>query len=134
MLNFSIYYSQLSANRLYIYRNTFDIIEKNIFVIFDCYAHIVNSAYNIERGDSTLEVKLSKQVLKYINIQDKPTKERIKQALIGLSSEPPIGDIVPLINNPPFLRLRIGSLRAIFYEDNGKIRVVKISPRGQSYK
>ena len=81
-----------------------------------------------------MEIKVEKQVLKYINSQDKPTKQRLKTALAGLLENPPKGDITPLINNPPLQRLRVGSLRVIFCEDNGIIRVVKISPRGQSYK
>jgi len=81
-----------------------------------------------------LEVKLSKQALKYINSQDKTTKERLKSALNELSEEPPLGDIVPLVGCPPFLRKRVGDFRIIFYEDNGIMRVVKVAPRGQSYK
>lgn len=81
-----------------------------------------------------MEVKLSKQALKYTNSQDKPTRERLKAAFIDLGKEPPVGDIAPLVGRPPFLRLRIGDLRAIFYENDGIIRVVKISPRGEIYK
>ena len=81
-----------------------------------------------------MEVKLSKQALKYVNAQDKPTRERFKAAFSGLSKEPPIGDILPIVSCPPFLRLRVGDFRAIFYEDCGVLKVVKVSPRGESYK
>ena len=81
-----------------------------------------------------MKIKLEKQALKYINSQDRPTRERFKSALEGLSKDPPEGDIVPLVNQPPFQRLRVGDFRAIFCEVDGMIRVVKILPRGQSYK
>ena len=81
-----------------------------------------------------MEVKLSKQALKYVNAQDKPTRERFKAAFRGLSKDPPVGDISPIVSCPPFLRLRVGDFRVIFYEDDDMLRVVKVSPRGGSYK
>jgi len=57
-----------------------------------------------------LIIKLEKQALKYINSQDRPTRERFRVALTGLAKEPPEGDIVPLIGHPPFQRLRIGGI------------------------
>ena len=81
-----------------------------------------------------MKVKIEKQALKYINSQDKPTRERFRSALERLSKDPPEGDIVPLVNRPPFQRLRVGDFRVTFCEIDGIIRVVKVSPRGQSYK
>ena len=57
-----------------------------------------------------MNIQLSKPALKYINSQDKPTKQRLKQALEDLSKDTPIGDIAPLVNNPPFFRLRVDEL------------------------
>ena len=81
-----------------------------------------------------MEVKLSKQALKYINAQDKPTRDRFKAAFRDLSKQPPIGDISPIVSRPPFLRLRVGDFRVIFFDDCGVLKVVKVSPRGESYK
>ena len=81
-----------------------------------------------------MDVKLSKQALKYVDAQDRPTRDRLKQSFVGLSKDPPVGDIAPLINHPPFLRLRVGDFRVIFFEDGNTIRVVNVSPRGQAYK
>ena len=40
-----------------------------------------------------MHIKYSKTVVKYIDKLDKPTKQRIKKAIEGLTEEPPKGDI-----------------------------------------
>ena len=72
----------------------------------------------------------SKQVMKYIDKQDKPTKERLTNALDNL----PNGDIVPIIGLDNTFRLRIGNFRAIFIKENDIIKVTVIDSRGQIYK
>ena len=57
-----------------------------------------------------MRVLKSKQVKKYIDAQDKPTRERLTKALDNL----PYGDIVPIVGLPDTFRLRVGNFRAIF--------------------
>ena len=73
----------------------------------------------------------SSQAKKYINKQDKNTKNRIKIAIEGI----PEDDIVPLEGSESSFRLRKGDLRIIFsWIKEGQILVEKIKPRGDAYK
>lgn len=40
-----------------------------------------------------MEIKYSKKAAKYINALDRPTKQRIKIGIEGLTEQPPKGDI-----------------------------------------
>jgi mRNA interferase RelE/StbE len=79
-------------------------------------------------------ILFSKSVLKTILKFDKPTRERIYKSLNNL----PDGDIKKLKGNnyPPYFRLRIGKLRALFIKDDNKkeILVFEIDSRGEIYK
>lgn len=78
-----------------------------------------------------LPPEYSNQAKKYINKQDKPTKQRIKKAI----EEIPIGDIVPYEGSESSFRLRKGDFRIIFsWLSDGQILVEKIKPRGDVYK
>ncbi len=72
----------------------------------------------------------AKTILKY----DRPTRERIYSALNNL----PNGDVKRIQgqNNPPYFRLRIGDIRALFIKDDieMEIFVFDINFRGNVYK
>ena len=76
-------------------------------------------------------IQYSKQAVKAINGMDKPTKQRIKNAIEGI----PKGDIKTLKGSSGRYRLRVGGWRIIFaYKDNNDILIDKIAPRGGVYK
>ena len=50
--------------------------------------------------------------MKYIEAQDKKTRDRINDACSKL----PLGDIVPVLGHENMYRLRIGNLRAVIDE------------------
>lgn len=78
-----------------------------------------------------LPPKPSSQAKKYLESQDKKTKERIRKAIEGI----PEGDIVPMENSENSYRLRKGDFRIIFHWVSDKqIAIEKILPRGQVYK
>lgn len=81
------------------------------------------------------EVKWETEALKYMARLDKPTRERIRRAvdeyaLIG------IGDVKRLQGRHDEYRLRVGSYRVIFIneEEHLVIVVLKVGPRGDIYK
>lgn len=76
-----------------------------------------------------LEIRYSKQAVKYIKKLDKPTKLRIKAGIEKI----PDGDIKPLQGRAPFQRLRIGDYRIIFTIDGEILAVEKIKSRGDVY-
>lgn len=80
------------------------------------------------------KVTFSKSVAKTILRYDKPTRERIYRAFNNL----PYGDIKRLqgYENPPYFRMRIGNIRALFMKDdiNTEIFVFDINSRGDIYK
>jgi mRNA interferase RelE/StbE len=78
-------------------------------------------------------ITFSKSVANTIIKFDRPTRERIYKALNNL----PAGDIKKMKgqNNPPYFRLRIGDIRALFIKDDYKkeIFVFELNPRGDIY-
>lgn len=80
------------------------------------------------------EVIYSKSVVKTILKYDKSIRERIYKALNSL----PYGDVKKLQghDNPPYFRLRIGDIRALFIKDDLKMQifVFDIDSRGGVYK
>lgn len=80
------------------------------------------------------KVTYSKSVLKTILKCDRPTRERIYSALNNL----PNGDIKRMQgqDNPPYFRLRVGDMRALFIMDEIKIEifVFDLNSRGNIYK
>jgi mRNA interferase RelE/StbE len=79
-----------------------------------------------------VELIVSPIAVKYLLRLNADTRERIKNALHGLSHEPPQGDIKRMRDSDVY-RLRIGQYRAIF-ERTDKIIVRKIGSRGDIYK
>lgn len=78
-----------------------------------------------------MNVEYSRQAVKAIQRQDKPTKHRIRAGIEGL----PEGDIKALQGADGHYRLRVGDWRIIFtYIDEETIYIEKIAPRGEVYK
>ena len=77
-----------------------------------------------------MRVKKSKQVRKYLDRQDKTTRERLELALNNL----PKGDVIPIEDIPNTFRLRVGKYRALFVCENDVIKVTLLDVRGQIYK
>lgn len=86
-----------------------------------------------------MQIEYSKKAAKYINALDRPTKQRIKAAIEGLTEEPPKGDIKTMQGfTDGRKRLRVGKYRIIYnYLPNGEIVVLyimNIDSRGDIYK
>lgn len=82
-----------------------------------------------EQGGICLEIRYSKQALKFLRKQDSETQKRIIEAINKL----PIGDVKKLQGRNGY-RLRVGSFRIIFDRDGNIIYVGEIENRGQIYK
>ena len=86
-----------------------------------------------------MEIRLSKRAEKYIYSLDRPTKQRIKAGLEGLTDHPPKGDIKAMqAYSDGRLRLRIGKYRVIYRVDTqggeSTLNVLDINSRGDIYK
>ncbi|MCI9412651.1 MAG: type II toxin-antitoxin system RelE/ParE family toxin [Eubacterium sp.] len=86
-----------------------------------------------------MRIEYSKKAAKYINGLDRPTKQRIKTAIEGLTEQPPKGDIKILQGFTDCRkRLRVGKYRIIYnYLSDGKIEVlyiINVDSRGDIYK
>lgn len=90
-------------------------------------------------GVENVEIKYSKKAIKFIESQDRPTKQRIKKAIEGLTETPPKGDIKSLQGySDGRKRLRVGKYRIIYdYNEKNEIKVlliINIDSRGDIYK
>ena len=86
-----------------------------------------------------MQIEYSKKAVKYINALDKPTKQRIKIAIEGLTETPPRGDIKLLQGfSDNRKRLRVGKYRIIYnYLSENKVEILyimNIDSRGDIYK
>lgn len=87
-----------------------------------------------------MKIEYTKKAAKYINALNRPTKQRIKVGIEGLTDEPPRGDIKRLQGYADDrMRLRIGKYRIIYkYIGNGSIVeilfIINIDSRGDIYK
>lgn len=86
-----------------------------------------------------MEISYSKSAAKAINGLDRPTKQRIRDGILGLTKKPPEGDIRPLQGyNDGRQRLRVGKYRVIFKFDlESEIQILyimNIGSRGDIYK
>ena len=77
-----------------------------------------------------MQIIYEKSAAKYIQTQDKHTKQRLKNAIERL----PDGDVVKLQGYVSDYRLRVGNLRVLFSINEDTIMIKDISPRGQVYK
>lgn len=76
-----------------------------------------------------MEIKYSKQAIKFLSKQDKPTRVRIVNAINDL----PNGDVRKLHGQDGY-RLRVGDFRIIFDYEGNILFIEKIDNRGQVYK
>ena len=86
-----------------------------------------------------MEIRYSKAAVKAINAMDKPTKDRIRNGIIGLTLKPPVGDIKAMQGSQDDrYRLRIGKYRIIYkYTLENKLEIlhiIDIGSRGDIYK
>lgn len=85
------------------------------------------------------KIRYSKDALKFLSKLDKKSVFRIREAITGLTVNPPVGDIKTMQGyNDGRKRLRIGSWRIIYRHENGEmieiIFVIDIGNRGDIYK
>lgn len=86
-----------------------------------------------------MQIEYSKKAAKYINALDRPTKQRIKAGIEGLTEQPPRGDIKAMQGFADGRkRLRVGKYRVIYnYLPSGGIVVlyiINVDSRGDIYK
>lgn len=86
-----------------------------------------------------MRIEYSRKAANYIESLDRPTKQRIKAGIEGLTEWPPKGDIRILQGySDGRKRLRIGKYRIIYnYLPSGKIEVlyiINVDTRGDVYK
>ena len=86
-----------------------------------------------------MEIRYSKAAVKAINSMDKPTKARIHAGILGLTQQPPQGDIKPMQGySDGRCRLRVGKYRIIYkYGLEMKLEILyilDIGSRGDIYK
>lgn len=86
-----------------------------------------------------MEIRYHKKAKKFIEAQDRQTKQRIKNGIIGLTSEPPQGDIKIMQGyKDGRQRLRIGKYRIVYRYTTENIidvlHIMNIDSRGDIYK
>lgn len=86
-----------------------------------------------------MEIRYSKQAIKFINSLDKTMRLRIKSGIQGLTLSPPQGDIKTLQGfSDNRMRLRIGKYRIVYkYTEIQTIiilNILNIGSRGDIYK
>ena len=86
-----------------------------------------------------INIKYSKDALRFLSKLDKKSIQRIRDAIAGLALKPPVGDIKPMQGyNDGRKRLRVGSGRIIYRHENEQtveiIFVIDIGNRGDIYK
>ena len=82
-----------------------------------------------------MRIEYKKKAVKYIEALDRPTKQRIRVAILGLTAMPPQGDIKPLQGtNDESFRLRVGGYRVIYRMERDTIIIDKVDSRGDVYK
>lgn len=77
-----------------------------------------------------MKIEFTKPAIKYINADDKPTKQRLKTAIEKL----PLGDVRKLQGLQNDYQLRVGDLRVLFSISEDTVTIKDILPRGQAYK
>lgn len=85
-----------------------------------------------------MRIEYSKKAAKYIGTLDKPTKRRIKEAIEGLTEQPPEGDIKTMQGFADGrLRLRVGKYRVVYkYIGTNAVvlYIIEVGSRGDTYK
>ena len=86
-----------------------------------------------------MEIRYSKAAVKAINAMDRATKQRIHAGILGLTQQPPQGDIKPMKgSSDERYRLRVGKYRIVYkfgLENEIEIlHIIDIGSRGDIYK
>ena len=86
-----------------------------------------------------MEIRYSKAAAKAVESMDRPTKQRIRAGILGLTQKPPQGDIRPMQGySDGRLRLRIGKYRVIYkYGLEMQLEIlyiIDVGSRGDIYK
>lgn len=86
-----------------------------------------------------MEIRYSKAAAKAIEGMDRPTKQRIRAGILGLTQKPPQGDIKLMQGySDGRLRLRIGKYRVIYkYSLEMQLEIlyiIDVGSRGDIYK
>ena len=86
-----------------------------------------------------MEIRYSKAAVKAIEGMDRPTKQRIRAGILGLTRKPPQGDIKLMQGySDGRLRLRIGKYRVIYkYGLEMQLEIlyiIDVGSRGDIYK
>ncbi|TCS71123.1 type II toxin-antitoxin system RelE family toxin [Effusibacillus lacus] len=82
------------------------------------------------------KVIFRKEVEKYIKKLDKPTRLRIRNAILDLAENPYLDiNVKPLEGGENLFRKRVGDFRIIFSVENEQlvILIIKVSSRGDVY-
>lgn len=77
-----------------------------------------------------MEIKYSKQALKYLKKLHKPKREQILNAIRLL----PSGDVKKMKGEDNLYRLRVNDYRVLFSQDGVIIMITKIGSRGDIYQ
>ena len=88
-------------------------------------------------SDPGWSVRLATSARRDIKRLDPPIRERVLNAIDGLRTQPPAGDIKRLAGQePPEWRLRVGEWRVRFARDPATRTVViqRVLPRGRAYR
>ena len=86
-----------------------------------------------------MEIRFAKAARKALESYDRPTKQRIRTGILGLTEKPPRGDIRRMQGySDGRLRLRVGGYRVIFrFDQDGQLeilQIINIDARGGVYK
>lgn len=86
-----------------------------------------------------MQIEYSRKAAKELQRMEKSLRNRIHDAIIGLTKTPPEGDIKPMQGAPAGrYRLRVGSYRVIYrYDADGMmivLYIIDVGPRGDIYK
>lgn len=77
-----------------------------------------------------MEIRYSKQALKYLKKLHKPKREQIVNAIHLL----PSGDVKKMKGEDNLYRLRVNDYRVLFSQDGVIIMITKIGSRGDIYQ
>ncbi len=78
-------------------------------------------------------IRIEKAATKYILKLDRPTANRIRQAIQNIAEDPTIGE--PLTRHSVQYKYRVGSYRILYdvHKETITVVIVKIGPRGNVY-
>ena len=82
------------------------------------------------------EIEVSRAARRYLERLDKPTRQRIADAIDELGRNPYEGDVRRLEGDPHLFRKRVGDFRILYRVNRSRrfVHVEGIRPRGEAYK